>query len=508
MKQIISIFLFSLIILCCSSLTVSFADDMSGTCGDNMFWKIEGQVLTISGYGEMYSFQEVETSNNDANYLVSNTAPWYSKEITSIVIEDGIESIGDYAFANTSCNRVSLPNTLLSIGKGAFYNCDNLYTISIPDNVISLGEKTFYDCSKLSTVKLPDGLEELKSETFGYCTSIDSIAIPSSVKKWSYPFEHCSVSRFYLSDLKSFLSIECSDDSYFKGTRYLMELYLNGEPLYDIVIPEGVTKINSGTFADLHLKSVIIPQSVTHICSNAFTDSGCYGLKSIIILCDPPQMITDAFKNYSGTLYYPCNNSQWDEMERGAWSPLANWKPLHDWGKPQYKWTGNDSVTATRMCKNNTSHIETETVNTVAEITKAATYTEMGETSYTATFTNPAFAQQTRALKDIPLLEKKVNPMTVRAAKKTVVKYRVVKRKALIVMPISVKKAEGKASYKLIGGSAKSKKALKLNNRTGKITIKKGTKKGMYTIKVKVFTKGTAEYKGASVIKKVIISVN
>ena len=77
----------------------------------------------------------------------------------------------------------------------------------------------------------------------------------------------------------------------------------------------------------------------------------------------------------------------------------------HAWGEPTYVWAGdNTSVTASRVCANDASHVETETVRTTSEVTKPATYTEPGETTYTATFANPAFETQIKTVEDIPIL--------------------------------------------------------------------------------------------------------
>ena len=82
----------------------------------------------------------------------------------------------------------------------------------------------------------------------------------------------------------------------------------------------------------------------------------------------------------------------------------------HDWGAPEYVWADDYStVTATRTCKNDASHAETETVNTTSEVTKEATYEEEGEIVYTATFVNEAFTTQTKAV-TIPKLEKPDDP--------------------------------------------------------------------------------------------------
>ena len=77
----------------------------------------------------------------------------------------------------------------------------------------------------------------------------------------------------------------------------------------------------------------------------------------------------------------------------------------HDWTEPTYSWsTDNSEVTASRVCKNDGSHIETETVNTTSEVTKKATCTEPGDTTYTAVFQNAAFAKQTKTVTNIAAL--------------------------------------------------------------------------------------------------------
>lgn len=74
----------------------------------------------------------------------------------------------------------------------------------------------------------------------------------------------------------------------------------------------------------------------------------------------------------------------------------------HDWGEPTYTWAeDNNTVTAARVCNRDASHTEMETVNTASEVTKAATCTEPGETTYTATFINPDFEDQTKTIADI-----------------------------------------------------------------------------------------------------------
>ena len=99
-------------------------------------------------------------------------------------------------------------------------------------------------------------------------------------------------------------------------------------------------------------------------------------------------------------------------------------------------------------------------------------------------------------------VKQKANTISVKAAAKTV-KYATVKKKAVTVSAITVKKAKGVVTYKKASGSAK----VTVNKKNGKLTVKKGTKKGTYTVKVKVTAAGNTTYKAGSKIVTVKINV-
>ena len=164
----------------------------------------------------------------------------------------------------------------------------------------------------------------------------------------------------------------------------------------------------------------------------------------------------------------------------------------HDWDIPEYVWSeDNKTVIATCICKNDASHKETETVDTISEITKQPTYADKGETTYTATFTNELFTTQTKSIIDIPVLSKKTNPLKVTPKAitgKTKATVKIVAKKAF-----TVKDAQGKVTYKVTKYDKKAKKKITIS-KSGTVTVKKGLKKGTYKVRVKVSAKGTVEY--------------
>ena len=124
--------------------TTAWAYD-SGSCGDNVtyYYSESTHTLTISGSGAMENY---------------GTPPWYSyrNDIKAVVIDNGVSSIGHYAFQScTNMTSVSIPNSVTSIGFDAFVNCSSLMSVSIPNSVTSIGHDAFALCSSLTSVSIP-----------------------------------------------------------------------------------------------------------------------------------------------------------------------------------------------------------------------------------------------------------------------------------------------------------------------------------------------------------------
>ena len=100
-------------------------------------------------------------------------------------------------------------------------------------------------------------------------------------------------------------------------------------------------------------------------------------------------------------------------------------------------------------------------------------------------------------------VSKATNPITAKAANKTAKLATVKKRAVTVATPLSVSKAQGKVAYTKASGA----KCLTLSKATGKVTVKKGTKKGTYSIKVKVTAAGNANYESGAktVVCKVMV---
>lgn len=151
------------------------ATNVSGECGNDLTWQLSGGILTISGTGDMYDYSSIVE------------APWssYKDSITKIKFQEGITSIGEYAFYRYEqiAGELTFPSTLEEIGGYAFVGCENITgDLEIPDKVTVIGELAFEECSGLNgNLVLPYGLESIGTMAFQFCNFRGSLNIPDSV---------------------------------------------------------------------------------------------------------------------------------------------------------------------------------------------------------------------------------------------------------------------------------------------------------------------------------------
>ena len=224
------------------------SNKQTGSCGDNVTYSLDTEtgVLTISGTGKMKDY-----SGEDS--------PFYqNSNIKSVIIENGVTSIGNLAFS--SCNsliEVSLPSSIISLGVSAFSGCENLMSISIPANVADIQSIAFAGCKKLTSI-------EVDSNNENY-SSINGVLFDKNITELvCYPAGKNDASYTVPNTVKSFAY----------GSFY------DCENLTSVIIPNGVTSIGGASFWNCkNLKSIVIPKSVTKI--DLFSFNGCESLKDI-----------------------------------------------------------------------------------------------------------------------------------------------------------------------------------------------------------------------------------
>ena len=117
-------------------VSLSAYAERSGTCGDNLQWKLTDEgVLTITGTGKM----------KDWKY---NYSPWYAyKSVKQVIIGDGVTTIGSSAFSGcSSLTSLTIPNSVTDIGSSAFSGCSSLTSVTIGNSVTTIGYYAFSGC--------------------------------------------------------------------------------------------------------------------------------------------------------------------------------------------------------------------------------------------------------------------------------------------------------------------------------------------------------------------------
>lgn len=202
---------------------------VNAPCGEALAWSFDAAsgTLSVSGQGPMY------------DWASSEDVPWRAirDEVTSVVVEEGVTTIGNTAFFGMRyLANVSLPSTLVSIGASAFGNTLDLGQIALPQGLSSIGDSAF-DMSGLTSVVLPDSVTQMGQLVFTNCFNLTEATLSaglSEVPAWT--FHACSL-------------------------------------LASVVIPEGVQQIGTLAFYGCtNLQRIYIPATVTWIGDAAFSD--------------------------------------------------------------------------------------------------------------------------------------------------------------------------------------------------------------------------------------------
>ena len=306
----------SIILVCLIGMAGSaYATVYNGVCGEDVSWTLDSEtkVLTISGTGEMY---------HDGHF--SDSLHWHGQKLTttiqSVVIEQGVTSVGYWAFANCSnLTSVSLPEGITIVEKNAFDN-SGITSIILPNSVTDVQDGAFEGCTKLVSCDLGRGIKHIGKNCFWDCTALKSL-------KWSDCLEtigsmcflswgsgsSSDVGKIPLQDTLVFPATFRSMDEIFSCYTNVKVVIWNARrpqgsgmgPLYnyyhsydEIIVGDEVEVIPNNLFRDQRkIDTIMLPESVESIGQNAF--NGCTKLAYVNIPENVQSIGKAAFYNCS-----------------------------------------------------------------------------------------------------------------------------------------------------------------------------------------------------------------
>lgn len=220
------------------------------------------------------------------------------REVTNLIIPDNVKMIKDYAFYGCEgLVSIDMPSSVTKIGKQCFFGCDGLQWLRIQDlaswcgvnfvdkesNPLYFAHNLYINQYLVEDLHIPSGVKSISKYAFINCTSIKSVSIPNSVQNIGEDgFDGCQkTQKVYASDIASWCSITFGNDKA-NPMYYSRCLYLAGELLTNLIVPDSVRQIKDYTFfRGEDLERVSIPNAVISIGKYAFYE--CKNLASITL---------------------------------------------------------------------------------------------------------------------------------------------------------------------------------------------------------------------------------
>ena len=236
------------------------------------------------------------TSLTEVENGVSYVGGWAiacDENITELRLRNGTVGGADAAFAESKIQTAVLPDGIRHLGRDAFFECADLKEITLGEGLIRIGEGAFYKCRALKSIYFPKSLKSIGEDAFDYCPAMN----------------------IHIADLESWVGLTFEGAySYPVG-----KLYVNGQQLTHIEIPDSVTEIKEMAFSSCQgLVSITVPDTVISIGSSAFANreelesltlgknveligascfAGCINLKELIIPDSVKVILNDAFRD-------------------------------------------------------------------------------------------------------------------------------------------------------------------------------------------------------------------
>ena len=262
---------------CTSLAQITNADDLK-TIGQDAFTDTPWFTAYLEQDGLIYLGSILYVYNGDmpadtqitvkeGTTAIANGAFNKQSNLTSVVLPNGLTSIGDRAFAGTSLTQVTIPASVTDIGSEAFNDAKKLASVTFNEGLKTIGDSAFDGCSLLNTVALPNSLTKLGKSAFLYAgrdaaTADGTLTIGGGLTEIP--------ERAFMGMSKTGGAVAIPSGIVSIGT---YAFYNTG--FSSVSIPDGVTTIGASAFASTkQLKAVTLPGSVSTLGNNVFQSSG------------------------------------------------------------------------------------------------------------------------------------------------------------------------------------------------------------------------------------------
>ena len=344
----------------------------------------------------------------------------WCNSLTEIVLPEGLTNVGKYGLA-CSAEIPKLPDSLVSFAEGAFEGA-SLGSIRIPAEMSAIPVRAFCSCNLPAHLDIPSNIQNIWDKAFSV-TNIRSVTFEGQCAPGIEAFSTCS-----------FLSIVCFrsgsntnriGEDCFDGCISLKNVYINADADSADIEYYGDDSDKGDRNGNNPLRKAMWHFGETY--TGQFSPDKAWS--------EPEYTWDEEHTTVTASRVCACNNKH-TQQETVRYTSETNTLPTceqdgqmtftaefkapyfttqtkcvslpalgHDWDEAGYTWAEDCStVTATRVCRRDAAHTETETAKTVSEVMKEATTEAEGVLRYTAEFSNKAFAKQIKDMA-IPKLE-------------------------------------------------------------------------------------------------------
>ena len=198
-------------------------------CGNLQSITIPASVTSIghSAFSSCNNLTNIKIDAGNANFTVNEGAIYttdgttlvaYPSASRTVVIPNGVTTIGAGAFAGSLIEGITLPDSLTEIGNAAFHECTSLESITIPESVTKISQEAFNCCSGLTSIVIPSSVTTIEHGVFHLCSNLKSVEILGNISVIKFrTFENCES----LESITIPRSVTCIESGVFNGCNNL-----------------------------------------------------------------------------------------------------------------------------------------------------------------------------------------------------------------------------------------------------------------------------------------------